>query len=85
MKSHFIAIAPQGAEFMYKLSSAILVPSKSAEAIRDYLNSIKYQIKAGEVWHIYTNDFYTDSRIEKEIKSFSPKRGTKVYRYRGGY
>lgn len=80
MKKYFIAVSKKDQEFFYKMSTAIIVPEKSADKITDFLNSIKYWIKDenNEVWHKHENDFYTDERIDKEIKSFN--KSLKIYR-----
>lgn len=79
MNKKFIAISPEGAPFFYRMSSAIVVPEKSAGKIAEFLNSIGYWTKPGEVWTIHDNDSYTDERIDKQIKSFS--KSLRIYRY----
>ena len=83
MKSKFIAIAPAGAEFTFKKSSMIAVPAASAARIAEDLTTQRYQLKPGEVWHVYENDFYYNDFIEREIRTYSKKRATKVYKYLG--
>lgn len=82
MTEKFIAIAPKGQEFVYRRSSMIAVPKTSAKAIADRLNELRYQLKDGEVWHIYDNDWYTNDYIDREIKRNS-KRRLLVERYYG--
>ena len=82
MTEKFIAIAPKGKEFLYRRSSMIAVPTSSAKAIMNKLNEVKYELKDGEVWHIYDNDWYTNDYIDREIKR-NTKRKLKVERYYG--
>lgn len=83
MKKHFIAAAPAGAEFCFRKSSMIAVPSASAARIAEDLTAQRYQLKPGEVWHVYENDFYYNDFIAREIRTYSRKRETKVYKYLG--
>ena len=78
MSKKFVAISPAGQPFIYRMSSAILVPTKSAEKIADFLNNINYWTKDGEAWTIHDNDFYTNERIDKQIKTFS--KSLRIYR-----
>lgn len=48
-----IAVAPVGAEYLYRCSTAHAVPMKSAEKIRSALNSATYCLRPGETWHLY--------------------------------
>lgn len=83
MKKMFIAIAPKGAEFIYKRSSAIATPAKSAAAIAEALTKSNYKLKPGETWHAYENDSYTNDFISLEIRSYSPGKNIKLYKYNG--
>jgi len=83
MTKKFIAIAPIGTEFLFRRSSAIAIPTASAEKIAKALNNAKYQIKQGETWHIYDNDAYMDEYIERQIKSYKAGRNIKVSYYHG--
>lgn len=51
-----IAIAPAGAEYVYKRDSAHVVPVSSAEKIRSALNAAGYRLRSGETWHVYDAD-----------------------------
>ena len=82
MSKKFIAITAEGKEFMYKTSSMIAVPSSSAQDIADALTREKYQIKDGQKWHVYNNDWYSDSLIARQIKRYG--RRMPVYSYYGG-
>ena len=80
MTEKFIAIAPQGAEFYYKRSSMIAVPTASAQAIANRLNEARYKLKNGEVWHVYDNDSYTNDFIVDEIKANSKRLPIHYYK-----
>ena len=79
----FIAIATKDKEFMFKTSTMIKVPAKSAQRIVEALNKTRYKLNDNEVWHIYDNDYYYDSKITKEIRRYSPKQNIKVFAYYG--
>lgn len=83
MKGYVIAIAAAGAEFMYKRDSLIKVPAASAAKIAEALNKSNYQLKPGQIWHVYENDGYKNSLTTKEIKSYKPGRNIKIYKYFG--
>lgn len=68
MVKRFIAIAPKGQEYFYRRSSMIAVPESSAFEIAQALTRERYQIKDGEVWHVYENDNYSNMYIQKQIK-----------------
>lgn len=82
MKRKFIAITKEGSEFFYQKNSMIATPEKSAHIIADLLTKNNYKIKAGEKWHVYDNDNYTDGFIRSEIKSYKPGSGKiRLYDY----
>ena len=83
MKKYFIAISAKGSEFLYRKSTAVAVPTKSAQAIAEALNKINYKLKPGEVWHVHENDWITNDYIQTEIRSYSPNKNIKVYKYNG--
>ena len=80
MKKYFVAKSVKDHEYLYNKASAILVPTASARKICDALNNIKYQLKAGEIWHIHENDFYIDDFIPFEIKRVTNSKFTISYR-----
>lgn len=81
MTKYFVAITTERREYTYRIDSMIAVPTASAEAIADALNKAGYKLKPGEVWYIYENDWMTDDYIMQEIRSYSPRRNIKVYKY----
>lgn len=56
-----VAISTKGREFLFKANTAHKVPKTSAQKIADLLNSIKYQLKDGETWHVHEIDRYSNS------------------------
>lgn len=73
MKPKFLAIAPAGAEFMYKRATMIAAPAKSADKIKTALNNRGYMLKPGETWHIYNNDPYTNDYITRAARVYKNK------------
>lgn len=80
MLKKFIAISPENKGFIFKRCSMIATPAASAEKICNFLNSINYQINAGEKWYIHDNDYYFNSLITKEIRRFKPGHNIKIYK-----
>ena len=66
----FIAKAPIGKEFIYSKSSAMYVSKASANEICEQLNKIRYNLKDGEIWHIYDAEGYEDYFILDVIKKY---------------
>lgn len=64
---YFLAIAKEGAEYMFSKKIMIAVPEKSAGFLRDALNRSKKYLKPGEVWHIFENDYYYNDYINFKI------------------
>lgn len=83
MTKKFIAIAPNGSEFVFNRHSMIAVPTSSAWKIAKLLTDMRYRLKANEVWHVYDNDMYYNDWIGLEIKRFSSKHTPVMYAYRG--
>lgn len=66
----FIAKAPIGKEYIYSKSSAMYVSKASAQEICEKLNEIRYNLKDGEIWHIYDADGYENYFILNAIKKY---------------
>ena len=49
----FVAITRNGAEYMYRPSSAHAVPVSRAVIVCEMLNHSRFMLKDGEKWHIY--------------------------------
>lgn len=52
----FVAITNEGSEYMYRTRSAHNVPIAKARAICDLLNRARYELRPGEVWHVYNDE-----------------------------
>ena len=66
----FIAKAPIGKEFIYNRESAMYVAKASANEICEQLNKIRYNLKDGEIWHIYDATGYENYFILDVIKKY---------------
>ena len=53
----FIAIALKGKEYMYKARTRLEVSEKKVEKILEVLNTARYYLKDGEVWHPYEGGY----------------------------
>lgn len=53
-----LAKAIEGKEFLYNPRSAHEVSKAGADYIVQVLNEYRYQLKDGEVWHVYEIDEY---------------------------
>ncbi|MBO7734299.1 MAG: hypothetical protein J6S67_17170 [Methanobrevibacter sp.] len=74
-KAYVVAKAIKGQEYLYNRNTVLLIPSASAQLICDSLNSARYQLKDGEVWHLFERDWYT----EQLAVGKAYKRKNKVY------
>lgn len=75
MTAKFIATTKIGQEYLYRRSTMIAVPTKSAYAIANALNEIGYCLCDGEKWWVYENDVVSDDYINYEIKRFQKRKG----------
>ena len=76
-----IAKAIAGKEFFYDRKSAHSVPAASAQKIADILNANNYQIKAGEVWHVYDASSHEMEYTHAGFQRFSIRKG-RIYETR---
>ena len=76
-----IAIAPVGAEYLYRCTTAHAVPMKSAEKIRSALNSAAYRLRSGETWHLYDVGPYDNAYGYAALQRFYIRSGSV---YEGG-
>lgn len=74
MTTKFIAIAPKGREYIYKRSSMLAVPKKSAQVIADALTKERYRIKDGEVWHVYDTEYGDEDFISGNVRNLGKGR-----------
>lgn len=73
-----LAISKQGAEFLYKASTAHKVSKASADKIAEALNASGYMLKAGEVWHkheVYLYGSGANAAAYAEGQAFTIRRG----------
>lgn len=68
-----IAKTIKGKEFLHSKTNAFFATEASAQKIADILNKNNYQLKAGELWHVYDFDYMQDSYVDKRL-----------YLYKGG-
>lgn len=73
----FVAIAKEGAEYMYKPRTAHAVPASRASIICEMLNSSRYMLKDGEKWRVYNCG---SGQVYAETQKFSLRSG-KLIRY----
>ena len=76
----FIAIAIKGQEFLYKRSSMLEVPMRSAQMIADALTKARYMLKDGEVWHVYEGGYGDKDFLNGRVRNIGKGR-LRVYRY----
>lgn len=74
------AKAAAGAEFMYKAQSAHKVSKASGQRIVDALNKICFDLKPGEVWHLYEVDQYSPAYYAADSQEFKVYKGS-IRRY----
>ena len=70
-----LARAKVGSEYMYTVNSVHKVPKASARKIMDILNDVRWNLKDGEIWHIYEIDEYDSVYIYAETQRFSIRKG----------
>lgn len=70
-----IAIAPVGAEYLYRCSTAHAVPEKNAEKIRSALNNATYRLRHGETWHLYDVGPYDNAYAYAALQRFYIRSG----------
>ena len=56
-----------GTEYYHSKVNAYFAPETSAQKMADLLNKNRHDLKDGETWHVYDEDymqqFYTDKRL----------------------
>lgn len=70
-----IAKSCKGKEFIYSAKSARKVSERSAEKILNVLNSVGWNLKDGEIWHIYDVDEYDNAFWYAERQAFTIRNG----------
>lgn len=70
-----LAKSQLGKEYLYNPKSSHKVPVASARKIMDILNDVRWNLKAGEVWHMYEIDEYDSAYVYAESQRFSIRKG----------
>lgn len=70
-----LAISVKDREYLYKANTARAVSKNSAQKICDIVNECKYQLKPGEIWHIYEIDKYNIAFDYATRQEFKIRRG----------
>lgn len=50
-----------GREYCYSKKECFYAPDSSAEKMAEQMTAIKYKIEDGQKWHVYDQDWYTDT------------------------
>lgn len=75
MEKTIIARTIEGQEFLYSLKSAHGVAKAKATEVCEVLNSLRWKLQPGEVWHIYTVDDWEKAFYIAEDQRFVYHRG----------
>lgn len=70
-----IAKSAENREFFYNAESAHKVGKKNAKSICEELNKIRWDLKAGQVWHIHEVDQYDTAYYYAEFQKFYIRNG----------
>lgn len=70
-----LAKAKVGSEYLYVINSAHKVPKASARKIMDILNDVRWNLKDGEIWHMYEIDEYCPGYTYAATQRFSIRKG----------
>lgn len=70
-----IAKTIKGREFMYNPRSARKVSERSALKILSIVNEYKWNLKDGEIWHLYDVDQYDAAFDYAQYQSFTIRKG----------
>lgn len=70
-----IAKTHPGREFAYITRSARKVSERSAEKILAIVNACKWDLKDGEIWHLYDVDKYDTGYDYAQYQSFTIRNG----------
>lgn len=75
-----LAKTTEGYEYMYSIRSAHKVSARSGKLIADNLNELKYELKSGELWHLYDVDEYDEAYYIAQEQSFTIRNGKLIRR-----
>jgi len=71
-----LAKSAEGMEYLYSAKSAHAVPKSSARKIMDALNNAKYDLRDGQVWHMYEVCGLDDASFYAERQAFGIRKGS---------
>lgn len=71
-----IAKAVLGKEFIYDRKTAHKVSERGAADICRALNDRKYQLKDGQIWHVYDCGWYESEYTGAAYQQFTRRSGT---------
>lgn len=81
MTKYFVARAKEGTEYTFTMSGSIAGGTKArAEKLARILNEYKHNLKPGEIWYVYENDYYYNIRIEQQARISKSKISFSAYR-----
>ena len=79
-----IAKTIEGKEFMYSRTASYSVSKAGANEICKAMNENRYQLKAGEKWHVYDVGAWELEYMGAAYQSFTRRKGY-VYEKRNAY
>lgn len=62
-----IARSVLGKEFLYTYNGAFFAPDSSAQKMADIMNANKFQLKAGETWHVHDKQYGDDMKVYRKL------------------
>lgn len=81
MTKYFLAKTKEGCEYSFTMSGSIAGGTKTrAEKLARILNEYKHNLKPGEKWHVYENDYYYNVKIENQARISKTKISFSTYR-----
>lgn len=84
-KQAFIAITTPGSEYLYNRASMIKVSPGKAKLIAAALNAASYELKAGQVWHVYTAENMDLDYCTRQARDYKSKVIISEYYHRPAY
>lgn len=70
-----IAKTVKGKEFIYSKNTAHAVSDAAADYVLKVLNDNKYQLKNGEIWHVYNAGWYELEYTAAAYQKFTRRSG----------
>lgn len=75
MEKTILAKAIKGREYVYSIASVHGVARAKAAEVCSVLNSLRWHLLPGEVWHVYTVDAYDAAYAVADLRRFIYHRG----------